>query len=71
MIPNAASFVGELSWRVARQCDGGTCVQIAQQGEVVLIGDSKDPRGPVLAYSRAEWRTFAEGIKQGDFDDFL
>jgi hypothetical protein len=71
MVPNAVSLPGELSWRVARRCDGGTCVQIGKKGDLVLIGDSKDPDGPVLAYSRAEWRTFAEGIKQGDFDDLL
>jgi hypothetical protein len=46
-------------------------VRIAHKDDMVLIGDSKDPDGPVLAYSQAEWRTFAEGIKQGDFDDLL
>jgi predicted secreted Zn-dependent protease len=59
----------ELSWRVARQCNGGACVRVAVDGETVLIGDSKDPDGAVLSYSRAEWSAFAEGIRQGDFDD--
>jgi hypothetical protein len=71
MMPFGANSADELSWRVASRCDAGTCVRIAQNGDVVLIGDSKNPDGPVLAYSRAEWRTFAEGIKQGDFDDLL
>jgi hypothetical protein len=62
---------GDLAWRVARRCDAGTCVRIAQKGDMVLIGDSKDPDGPVLAYSKAEWRAFAEGLKHGDFDDLL
>ena len=63
--------VGELSWRIARQCNGGNCVRIAPSGDMVIIGDSKNPDGPFLTYSRAEWRTFAEGIRQGDFDDLL
>lgn len=71
MIPSGVSSLGELSWRVARHCEVGSCVRIAQKDDLILIGDSKDPDGPVLAYSRAEWRTFAEGIKQGDFDDLL
>jgi Domain of unknown function (DUF397) len=71
MTPSDMSSLGDLSWRVARRCDAGSCVRIAQKGDMVLIGDSKDPEGPVLAYSTAEWRTFAEGLKQGDFDDFL
>jgi hypothetical protein len=71
MLPSDVSSLGELPWRVARHCEAGSCVQIAHKDGMVLIGDSKDPDGPVLAYSQAEWRTFAEGIKLGDFDDFL
>jgi hypothetical protein len=36
---------------------------------MVLIGDSKDPDGPVLAYSRAEMQGLLDGIRRGDFDD--
>jgi predicted secreted Zn-dependent protease len=61
--------LGQVSWHVARRCNGGECVRIAASGDMVLIGDSKDPDGPVLAYSRAEWQTFVEGIRQGDFDN--
>jgi len=61
--------LGELSWRVARQCNGGACIRVASAGDTVVIGDSKNPHGPVLAYSRAEWSAFVEGIRQGDFDD--
>lgn len=63
--------LGELSWRAARHCESGGCVQIAPSGDMVVIGKSKSPDDPVLAYSRSEWRTFVEGIKQGDFDDLL
>ncbi len=61
--------LGELSWRVARHCDSTNCVRVAPSGNMIVIGDSKNPEGPTLAYDRAEWRTFVEGIRHGDFDD--
>jgi hypothetical protein len=40
-------------------------------GDGIIIGDSKSPEGPFLAYTHSEWVTFVEGIRQGDFDDLL
>ena len=60
-----------LAWRVARGCNGGECVRVAATDGTVLIGDTKDPRGPVLSYTAAEWRAFVEGIRQGDFDGLV
>ena len=60
---------GNLSWRAARYCDGGACVQVAPAGEMIVLGDSKNPSGPILSYTRAEWETFVAGIKRGEFDD--
>jgi Domain of unknown function (DUF397) len=62
------STLGELHWRVALACNGGECIQVAPQGGEIIIGDSKKPNGPVLTYSRSEWRAFVDGIRQGDFD---
>ncbi|HEY2508655.1 MAG TPA: DUF397 domain-containing protein [Streptosporangiaceae bacterium] len=61
--------LGDLSWRVARKCNGGQCVRVAVHGDEILVGSTKQGGGPVLAYSREEWATFVEGIRQGDFDD--
>jgi predicted secreted Zn-dependent protease len=61
--------LGELSWRVARKCDGGACVRVAARDDEIVIGSSKHLDGPVIAYSREEWAAFVEGIRQGDFDD--
>ena len=36
---------------------------------MIALGDSKNPGGPVLSYTRAEWETFVAGIKRGEFDD--
>jgi hypothetical protein len=61
--------LGDLSWRIARRCNAGNCVRVAASGDVIVIGDSKSPDGPILTYSQSEWITFVEGIRHGDFDD--
>ena len=69
--PAPSGGLSEPKWQVARFCNGGACVQVAPDGSNVLIGDSKNPSGPVLTYSRDEWQTFVEGIRQGDFDNLF
>lgn len=63
------SAPGILSWRVSRSCDGGACVQVARDGELVVFGNAAEPDGPVLTYTKAEWKEFLAGVKLGDFDD--
>ncbi|MCM4081070.1 DUF397 domain-containing protein [Actinoplanes sp. TRM88002] len=47
-------------------CEGGsTCVEVAF---VILVRDSKNPDGPVLGFTEAEWRDFTAGVKRGEFD---
>ena len=42
----------------------GACVEVAQNlPGVVAIRDSKDPDGPKLLISPADWRTFVSGVK--------
>jgi Domain of unknown function (DUF397) len=69
-MPSVPESEGELSWRVARRCNGGACIRVAATGDGVVIGNSQ-PDGPVISYSRAEWTAFVEGIRQGDFDDLF
>jgi Domain of unknown function (DUF397) len=38
---------------------------------MVFLGDSKAPEGPILSYTRPEWISFVEGVRQGDFDDLV
>lgn len=35
---------------------------------VVYVRDSKDPDGPVLRFSSAEWAAFVAGARAGEFD---
>ena len=37
---------------------GGDCVEVACTGESVLVRDSKDRRGPVVAFAPAVWESF-------------
>lgn len=61
----------DLTWRTALSCNGGNCVRVAASGTTVHIGDSKDPDGPILSYTKGEWRDFLTGAKNGDFDDLI
>jgi hypothetical protein len=49
--------------------NGGNCVEVAvlpDGGRAVR--DSKDPDGPKLMFSPAEWRTFINAMRSGTFD---
>jgi hypothetical protein len=44
---------------------------VARDGESILFGNTAQPDGPKLSYTKAEVEAFAEGIKRGDFDDLF
>jgi Domain of unknown function (DUF397) len=46
----------------------GNCVEVAELPGRVAMRDSKDPAGPVLALTRAEWCTFLGSVQAGEFD---
>jgi len=55
-------------WFRSSYCADGSCVEVAEIGDdLVGLRDSKDPEQPFLSFRRAEWSTFIEGIKAGDF----
>jgi hypothetical protein len=51
-------------------CSGNaTCVEVAQDGDFVLVRDSKlGEESPVLVFDKKEWGTFLEGVKRGLFE---
>jgi Domain of unknown function (DUF397) len=57
-----------LRWRAPQSCNGGNCVRVAPGNQAIFIGDSKNPDGPILKYTRSEWDTFVSKIKLGYFD---
>ena len=43
---------------------GGNCVDVATNlPGLIAVRDSKDPDGPVLTLTPAQWRSFAAGLK--------
>lgn len=45
------------------------CVEVNAGPHGVAIRDSKDRDGPILHFSRDEWRMFVLGVRDGEFDD--
>jgi Domain of unknown function (DUF397) len=44
--------------------NGGNCVEVAGDGPgVVAVRDSKDPDGPALVFSPADWSAFISSLK--------
>jgi hypothetical protein len=43
---------------------GGNCVETASTLGTVLVRDSKDSEGPVLAFGRKAWQAFAGQVKR-------
>ena len=47
-------------------------VQHKDFGErAVVMRDAKNPEGPILYFTEAEWDAFIAGVKDGEFDDLL
>jgi hypothetical protein len=54
-------------WRTSRHSgSSANCVQVAAAGRVVGVRDSKQRgRGPILEFTEAGWRAFAEAARKG------
>jgi len=46
----------------------GHCVETAFLEHSVAVRDSKDPSGPALVFTAAEWDAFVGGARAGEFD---
>jgi hypothetical protein len=59
--------VSHIEWRKASysSSNGGACVEVAFVGNAVAVRDSKDPDGPPLSFTSADWDTFTAAIKAG------
>ncbi|MFI6506787.1 DUF397 domain-containing protein [Streptosporangium sp. NPDC050855] len=67
--------------RAAPEGDGdGNCVEVAVvedvgeghkagAGPLYVLRDSRNPEGPKLFFTRAEWDAFVGGVKLGEFDN--
>ncbi|GAA2858295.1 DUF397 domain-containing protein [Streptosporangium fragile] len=61
--------------------NGGDCVEVAElkntadgpahkagHPDLIAVRDSKDPDGPTLFFTPAEWEAFVNGVKAAEFD---
>ncbi|SFK23098.1 protein of unknown function [Streptosporangium canum] len=58
-------------WRKSSRSsgNGGQCVEVAANlPGVIAVRDSKNPDGPKLFFTPAEWGAFVSGVKTGEFD---
>ena len=53
-----------LNWRKSTYSsgNGAECVEVAA-ADHVMVRDSKDANGPMLAFGRQAWETFAAAVK--------
>jgi hypothetical protein len=56
------------AWRRSRSCDSSSCVEAAVIGNEIAVRDSKDPSGPILRFTPAEWDAFVAGVQNGEFE---
>lgn len=60
-----------VTWRKSSRSggNGGNCVEVALLSyDSCAVRDSKDPGGPVLAFTPNDWQAFTAAIKAGEFD---
>jgi len=59
------------TWRTSSRSQSTNCVEVgplAGENAPVLMRDSKNRTGAVLAFDRAQWRDFIASAKNGEFD---
>ena len=44
-------------------------MELAPHAGLIAVRDSKDPRGPVLMFTKSELVAWLDGARKGEFDD--
>ncbi|GAA4199666.1 DUF397 domain-containing protein [Streptosporangium oxazolinicum] len=68
--PDPSAFdLTDVKWQVSSHSGGGgNCVRIASKNGYILVGDSQNPDRLPHVYTLTEFRAFALGARDGEFD---
>ena len=65
-MPSPRADLSAAAWRTSTRSggNGGQCVEVARNlPGIVAVRDSKDPDGPALVFSRADWAAFLAALR--------
>lgn len=66
-MPRRDSRHSTLIWRKSKASNADQeCVEMASTERSVLVRDSRDPAGPALEFSPAQWSSFMRRIREDD-----
>lgn len=54
--------------KASASASGGQCVEQRRHRQLIEIRDSKDPEGPILRFTAAEFAAWLDGARRGEFD---
>ncbi|MGH8792191.1 MAG: DUF397 domain-containing protein [Stackebrandtia sp.] len=64
---NGQCVEAAVTWvKSTRTTSNGQCVEVAAVSDNVFTRDSKDPSGPVLRMSRAEWSGLLSTLREAE-----
>ncbi|MFF7143141.1 DUF397 domain-containing protein [Streptomyces sp. SID2888] len=64
-----SNALNTVTWRKSSysNSDGGACIEVSDDFvAVVPVRDSKDVRGPVIAFAAGGWASFVAAVKRGE-----
>ncbi|KAA9379635.1 DUF397 domain-containing protein [Microbispora cellulosiformans] len=65
----ATDLPGAVWRKSSRSANNCACVEVTLLGDGTIgVRDSKDPAGPALGFTPAEWDAFIGGVRDGEFD---
>jgi hypothetical protein len=57
-----------IEWRTSTYSNNGTCVEVANLDEAVLVRDTKDRNRRPVRWTPGVWQAFVAGVKSGEFE---
>ena len=61
-------LTGAKWFKSSKSANNGQCVEVAFVDGQVAVRDSKNPTGPTLVFTAAEWTAFVGGVAAGEFE---